>query len=459
MKLDYKKTFLIGLGFFGVSLVWTLYNAFVPVILEKFITSGTIIGLIMTLDNILAVTIQPIVGAVSDKTRTKIGRRMPYIIFGAPLAAAFFFYIPLAKAFWLLIGTILLMNIFMALWRSPVVALMPDIIPSVNRSKANGVINFMGGAAALLVFFIGGMLYDINPKVPFIGVAVVTLLAVLILFLTIKEPKEIPHEEAEDISMKLVKTSVIAIVVGLAAYFALNTTGLFTGMFESIFESAYQGHVMVALLVFALIVFITLLRWVEKSSILIFLAIFFWFFGYNGVETFFTLYGVNELGLTAGRAAFMLGLFSLTFIIFAIPSGYIATKVGRKRTIIAGLIGLMVLMGSMAFVQSIPIIIGIMLLGGVSWACININSIPMIWDITTEEMLGTYTGLYYFFSMLAQTVSPPIIGVFKDITGSYQTMFLVVPAFFFMALICMLFVKKGEAKEVTTTDMLEQMEV
>jgi len=339
MKLDYKKTFLIGLGFFGVSLVWTLYNAFVPVILEKFITSGTIIGLIMTLDNILAVTIQPIVGAVSDKTRTKIGRRMPYIIFGAPLAAVFFFYIPLAKAFWLLIGTVVLMNIFMALWRSPVVALMPDIIPSVNRSKANGVINFMGGAAALIVFFVGGMLYDINPKVPFIGVSVVMLLAVAILFLTIKEPKDIPHEEAEDISMKLVKTSLIAIAVGLVAYFALNSTGLFTGTLDQIFESAYQGHVLMALLVFALIVFVTLLRWVERSSILIFMAIFFWFFGYNGVETFFTLYGVNELGLSAGRAAFMLGIFSLAFIIFAIPSGYIATKVGRKRTIIVGIIG------------------------------------------------------------------------------------------------------------------------
>lgn len=459
MKLDFKKTFLIGLGFFGVTLVWTLYNSFVPVILEKFIASGTIIGLIMTLDNILAVTVQPIIGAVSDKTRTRIGRRMPYILIGAPIAALFFIFIPIAKIIWLLILIIVIMNLSMALYRSPVVALMPDVIPSPLRSKANGIINFMGGFGALLVFFIGGPLFDINPNMPFTGVAIILVLAVLLLFLTIKEPKEIPHEEAEDISWKLVKVSTIAIVCGVIVYFAINLLGVMAVSFESFFGSAYQGHVMIALLVFAMIVFITLFRMVERNSIFIFLAIFFWFFGYNGVETFFTLYGVNTLGLTAGKAAFILGIFSLFFIIFAIPSGYIATRVGRKKTIIAGLVGMSVLMGALAFTTNIMILYVIMVLGGISWAAININSIPMIWDITTEEMLGTYTGLYYFFSMLAQTVSPPIIGIAKDMTGSYQTMFKIVPLFFIAALIMMLFVKKGEAKEVTTTDMLEQMEV
>jgi maltose/moltooligosaccharide transporter len=459
MKLDFKKTFLIGLGFFGVTLVWTLYNSFVPVILEKFIASGTIIGLIMTLDNILAVTVQPIVGAVSDKTRTKIGRRMPYIIIGAPIAALFFIFIPIAKILWLLIRTIVIMNLFMALYRSPVVALMPDVIPSPLRSKANGIINFMGGFGALLVFFVGGPLFDIDPNIPFTGVAIILVFAVILLFLTIKEPKEIPHDEAEDISWKLVKVSTIAIICGIVAYFTINSLGLMAGTFENLFGAAYQGHVLIALIVFAVIVFITLFRMVERNSIFIFLAIFFWFFGYNGVETFFTLYGVNTLGLTAGKAAFILGIFSLFFIIFAIPSGYIATRVGRKKTIITGLVGMSVLMGALAFTTNITILYIIMVFGGISWAAININSIPMIWDITTEEMLGTYTGLYYFFSMLAQTVSPPIIGITKDMTGSYQTMFYVVPFFFVAALIMMLFVKKGEAKDVTTTDMMEQMEV
>ena len=459
MKLDFKKTFLIGFGFFGVTIVWTLYNSFVPVILEQFISSATIIGLLMTLDNILAVTIQPIVGAVSDKTKTKIGRRMPFILIGAPIAALFFIFIPIVKIFWLLILIIVMMNLFMALYRSPVVALMPDVIPSPLRSKANGIINFMGGFGALLVFFVGGPLFDIDPNIPFIGVAVILVFAVTLLYFTVKEPKEVAHEEAEDISWKLVKVSTIAIVVGLFAYFAVNLLDPMADAFGEVFESAYHGHVLIGLVVFATIVFVALFKMVEKNAIFIFLAIFFWFFGFNGIETFFTLYGVNTLGITAGKAATILGVFSLFFLIFAIPSGYIATKVGRKKTIIVGLVGMTVLMGSLAFTTDIRIVIFAMVFGGISWAAININSIPMIWDITTEEMLGTYTGLYYFFSMLAQSVSPPVLGIVVDKTGSYQSMFYVVPLFFILALIMMLFVKKGEAKEVTTTDMMEQMEV
>jgi len=459
MKLDFKKTFIIGLGFFGVSLVWSLYNAFVPVILEGFVTSATIIGLFMTIDNILAVTVQPIVGAVSDKTKTKIGRRMPYILIGAPLAAIFYIYIPLATFFWHLIGAIILMNFFMALYRSPVVALMPDMIPSENRSKANGVINFMGGFAALLVFFIGGKIFDIDRKLPFFGVAIILLFAVALLFLIIKEPKKIKHVASEDITQSLVKISTIAIVVGIAIFLLFNQLHLFSATFSNFFGSPYQGHILMALIVFASIVFFMLLRKVEKSAIFIFIAIFAWFFGYNGVETFFTLYGIHTLGLTAGKAAFFLGIFALSFMIFAIPSGFVGDKYGRKKTIIAGLIGLGSLMGSLAFTTSIPFIYVVMVFGGFSWAAININSIAMIWDNTTDEMLGTYTGLYYFFSMLAQTVSPPVLGIFKDKTGSYQTMFSIVPIFFFIALICMLFVKKGEAKPMSKEKVLERMEV
>lgn len=458
MKLDYRKTFLIGFGFFGVTIVWVLYNAFVPVLLAKFIASGTIIGLVMTFDNILAVTIQPIVGSVSDKTNTRIGRRMPYIIAGAPVAAVFFIFIPLAKIFWFFILCIVLMNIFMALYRSPVVALMPDIIPSPLRSKANGIINFMGGAGALLVFFIGGPLFDTDNRIPFIGIAIILVISVVVLYLTIKEPKDIPQEEGADISWKIVKVSAIAIMAGLIVFIILNKTGIVDG-FLTVFDSVYQGHILIALIIFAIIVFITMLRWVESSSIFIFLAIFFWFFGYNGVETFFTLYGINTLGITAGRAATILGIFSLTFLAFAIPSGIIATKIGRKKIIIFGLIGMIGLMACLAFITFIPIIIVIMFLGGICWAAININSIPMIWDISTEKMLGTYTGLYYFFSMLAQTISPPIIGILKDKTGSYQSMFYIVPFFFLLALICMLFVKKGEAKEITKSEMLEQIDM
>ena len=471
MKLDYRKTFLIGLGFFGVTLVWTLYNAFAPILLRNFISSATIIGLIMTLDNLLAVTIQPIVGAVSDKTRTGIGRRMPYILIGAPLAAIFFALIPFANTLWLLIFTIILMNLFMAIFRSPVIALMPDIIPSPLRSKANGVINFMGGAGAIVVFFVASPLFDINRNIPFIGIAIIMVLAIALLYITIKEPKKIPHEEAEDISWHLVKVSTIAIVVGLVTFLLLNKTGVLNPFFEEMLRpvgkiipndliaAAYQGQILVAIVCFALIIFITILKKVERNAIFIFLSIFFWFFGYNAVETFFTLYGVEFLWVSPGFAGIMLGVFSATFVIFAIPSGLLGTKIGRKKTIMGGLAVLAIVLGAMSSVASIMMIFALMFLGGIAWAAVNINSYPMVCDITTEEMLGTYTGLYYFFSMLAQSISPPVIGIIVDKTGSYHNMFYVVPIFFILAFITMSFVKRGEAKEITTSEIMEQMEV
>jgi len=213
MKLDYKKTFLLGFGFLGVSVVWTFYNSFAPILLKGFIASNALIGLIMTFDNILAVTIQPIIGAASDKTKTKIGRRMPYLLIGAPLAAIFFALIPVAQTLTLLLTFIVLMNLSMAIFRSPVIALMPDIFPSPVRSKANGVINFMGGAGALVAVFAGGALFNMNRDVPFIVIAAVMLVAIIVVYLTIKEPKEIASDAAEDISWKLVKVSTIALAV------------------------------------------------------------------------------------------------------------------------------------------------------------------------------------------------------------------------------------------------------
>ena len=461
MKLDYKKTFLLGFGFLGVSVVWVFYNSFVPILLKGFIASNALIGLIMTFDNILAVTIQPIIGAASDKTKTKIGRRMPYLLIGAPLAAIFFAIIPVAQTLTMLLTFIILMNLAMALFRSPVIALMPDIFPSPVRSKANGVINFMGGAGALVAVFAGGALFNMNRDVPFIVIAAVMLVAIIVVYLTIKEPKEIPAEAGEDISWKLVKVSTIALAVGVVSFLILNKTGVLDPLLTFFKEDAiYQGHMMIALIVFALIVFLTILKWVHKSTVFIFLSIFFWFFGYNAVETFFTLYGVNTLGLKAGTASMVLGVFIVTFILFAIPSGFVATRFGRKKTIIAGLILLIVPLFCMVFTTSIPAVIAALFIAGMGWACVNINSFPMIWDISTEEMLGTYTGLYYFFSMLAQTISPPIVGIFIDYNGGdYQSMFYIVPAFFALALITMLFVKGGEAKAMTASEALEQMEV
>ena len=159
MKLNYPKTFLLGFGFFGVSVIWAIYNAFVPIFLrQRFNLEPNVIGFIMTLDNIAALFIQPYVGALSDKLRTPIGRRMPFILVGAPIAAVAFALVPAAQALPLFIASIGAMLLAMAVFRTPVIALMPDVTPSQFRSQANGVINFMGGIGSIIAFLVGSSL-------------------------------------------------------------------------------------------------------------------------------------------------------------------------------------------------------------------------------------------------------------------------------------------------------------
>src|SRR5512136_3162053 len=168
MKLNYGKTFLLGFGFFGVSVIWGVYNAFVPLFLaNKFFLEPAVIGFFMTLDNIAALLIQPPVGAWSDRLRTKIGRRMPFILVGAPVGALAFGLIPIAAVLPLFVACTTTLLLSMAFWRTPVVALMPDITPSQNRSQANGVINFMGGLGSIIAFLGGSILYKMNPAYPF----------------------------------------------------------------------------------------------------------------------------------------------------------------------------------------------------------------------------------------------------------------------------------------------------
>src|SRR5512147_2314632 len=156
MKFNYGKIFLLGFGFFGVSVIWTVYNAFVPLFLaNKFGLAPRWIGFFMTLDNIAALLIQPPVGAWSDRLRTPIGRRMPFILIGAPVGAIAFGLIPLAAILPLFVACTSTLLLSMAFWRTPVVALMPDVTPSRFRSQANGIINFMGGVGSIIAFLVG----------------------------------------------------------------------------------------------------------------------------------------------------------------------------------------------------------------------------------------------------------------------------------------------------------------
>lgn len=421
MKFNYGKIFLLGFGFFGVSVIWGVYNAFVPIFLaNKFNLAPAFIGFFMTLDNIAALFIQPPVGAWSDRLRTPIGRRLPFILAGAPITAIAFGLIPLAAVLPFFVACTSTLLLSAALWRTPVVALMPDITPSRYRSQANGIINFMGGIGTIIALQTGGMLYNLSPAFPFWLGSALVVIAALIVFVFVKEPKDYEESEARQVSM-----------------------------IESLRE---------------------LLRDEDKSGARILFAIFFWFLGFSAVETFFTLYAQEHLGISAGDGATLLSVFPLFFVLFAIPSGFIAARIGRRVAISFGLIAVALVLALLYIlpattllspVSPLPLVgiplteggprmltaAGVMLIfGGIGWAFVNINSLPMVVELTSAARLGTFTGLYYLFSTLSAIVGPNVNGWAIQLTGNnYSVIMLIAPFFMLAALMLMLGVRRGEA--------------
>ena len=412
MKFNYGKIFLLGFGFFGVSVIWTVYNAFVPLFLaDKFNLSPIFIGFFMTLDNIAALFIQPPVGAWSDRLRTPIGRRMPFILIGAPIGALAFGFIPLAAVLPLFVACTSTLLLSMAFWRTPVVALMPDITPSPFRSQANGIINLMGGVGTIIASLVGSTLYEKNIAYPFWMGSVLVIAAALLVFIFIKEPKEYKDNEKEP------------------------------DMFGSLRE---------------------LMQDEDKSGLRILFAIFFWFLSYTGIEAFLTLYATRYVGIPEGDAGRLVGHLGLFFVIFALPAGFIGSRIGRRITISAGIIGMAALIFGLfilspatlsTLITKLPLlgnvrVISLLLMpAGIAWALININSLPMVVDLTTAARLGTFTGLYYLFSTLSAIVGPNLNGLLVQLSGNqYNTIMLISPLFLVIALILMLGVKKGEAQ-------------
>lgn len=410
LKLDYKKTFLIGFGFFASSLAWSLYNANVPLILKTYLEDNSIIGAIMSIDNLFAVLFQPIFGALSDKTVSRRGRRMPYILAGLPVCALLFAAIPFTSRLWQLMAVVIAFNFIMSIWRAPVVALMPDVTPPPLRSQANGVINMMGGIGGVFSFLLGGFLLKTGGfKLPFITSGAIMLAAWLILLFFVKEPP----------------TTKESIAAERKAEKDQN-------------KKAESGGA-------------------KKSLIFLLFAIFFWFVGYNAIETFFTLYATKQLAVSESTANFTLAAFSAALLIFAIPAGFAGAKFGRKKTIIVGLCGMAVLLFIILQIKNVLAVQILMFLAGIFWAFVNINSLPMVVEIAKSSKIGKYTGYYYFFSQTAAVASPTVCGFVCDITNSYNTMFVYTCISMLAAIVCMIFVKHGEA-EVTAEEIAEGVE-
>jgi MFS family permease len=279
-------------------------------------------------------------------------------------------------------------NLGMALFRSPTIAYLGDLFEPAQRSKANGVINLMGGVGGALALFGGGMLYKMNVSLPFIVGAGVMIVAIVIVITLVREP-ELPDEPA----VQDLQPGVLA-----------NVRTVLTSR--------------------------------DRSGLLLLLAILFWFIGWNAMEAFFTLYARNILGIDVGTGTQMLTAFAATLIIFAIPSGLIATKVGRKPTIMVGLAGMIVGVSAGYFMHNPTVILVILAIMGGFWALVNINSLPMVYDLAGKGSIGAYTGLYYFSSSLAAITGPILAGRLVDMVG-YRSLWPFTAVFLALALIMM----------------------
>jgi maltose/moltooligosaccharide transporter len=302
----------------------------------------------------------------------------------------------------------------MAIWRTPIVALMPDITPSRYRSQANGVINFMGGIGSIIAFLIGAKLYKINEAYPFWLGSILVLVAVILVFIFIREPKV--YEE--------------------------NPNAERPNLWKSFAE---------------------LFKEKQHDALRIFMAIFFWFVAMNAIETFFTLYANKYLGMPEADSVQILTLNSLMFVIGALPAGYIGGRIGRKKTISIGLALMVAIMGSIFFFTkdmllvplfklpmfgNVPVVGLLLMFAGLSWSLVNINSLPMVVDLTNAIKIGTYTGLYYLFSTLAAIAGPNINGWIVQLTGNnYSSIFIIGPIFMIAALVSILGMKGGEARQ------------
>ena len=419
MRFPWGKTFLIGFGFFGISLIWPLFNSYVQPLLAGFGLSAFWIGFVMTLDNYANLFFQPAIGNLSDRTRTAIGRRKPFMLVGAPLAALAFLLIPHMPTLALLIGAILVTNLAMAVFRSPTVALLGDLFAPTQRSRANGVINLMGGLAGAIALFGGAALYEVNNSagLPFFVMAGLMLAAIGLVLLVVREPG-------------------YAYSRGAAPPPSADTPRAEApperepGVWEALRAVLQQR---------------------DHSLALIFLAILCWSIGFSAIEAFFTLFGQKVLEIPVSQASRMLTFFAAAGVVFAIPAGLLGTYLGRRRTVLICLAILTVLFGSGYFVSDVTYIQGMLIIAGAAWTSIIVNALPMVLDAAPTNNPGSYTGQYYIFGSLAAVIGPPLAGALIELTGNnYRTVFLFSPVFLLLALLLMLPVRRGEPATAPT---------
>jgi len=451
MKLNYKRTFLIGLVFFSITMMSSLHDSLTPKILYSFGVGETLIGTIMAADNILAIVLMPTFGYLSDRLNSKYGKRKPFCLIGSLFAAVFLIMLPVSdnkRNLLMFIVCLFFFLLSLATYRSPGVSVMSDVTPKPLRSKANGVINLMGTLAGIIAIVFTSFFYKerileweynaIGDKVPVLGadglpildntvnnmgmyvaVASIALIAMIIYAVLIDENKLVKEREETERSLGIITE-----------------------------ETAENNKKQI------------LPKDEKKSMVLILASIFLWFFGYNAVITFFSNYAATVLGITGGGFSKYLLVANVGGVIAFIPAGIVAGKIGRKKTILTG-IGIL----STAFFSGIfmtketPLLYALFLLAGIGWASINVNSLPMITEFAQTQSIGQFTGYYYFASMSAQTLTPVIIGfLIENLTIGYRVMFIYATVFLILSAIPISFSKHGDSLANVSGSVLERFE-
>ncbi len=420
MKLNYKRTVLIGMAFLSICAFWQMYDNIIPLILKNTFHLGeTVTGAIMAADNVLALFLLPLFGSLSDRTSTRIGRRMPFILAGTGFAFVFLLLLSAAdqkKSLVLFIIALFLVLISMGLYRSPAVALMPDLTPKPLRSKGNAVINLMGAVggvyALIMIKLLVGSGVTPNYFPLFLSIGLLMLLCVALLFFTVPEKKLSSQIVVEDVPTE-------------------KKTGSTSELPKE----------------------------VKRSLLFILLSVALWYIAYNAVTTAFSRYATHVWGLENGGYANCLMVATVAAIVSYIPIGSLSSRIGRKRTILIGvaLLTFCYLCASFytSYHASMNLFFGII---GFAWAAINVNSFPMVVEISANSDVGKYTGYYYTFSMAAQVITPILSGFLLEHI-SYRTLFPYAVVFSVLAFCTMLLVKHGDSRPEKKTSMLENFDV
>lgn len=417
MKLNYKRTFFVGLAFMSICSFWQLYDNIIPLILKNsFHVDDFWSGVLMAADNILALFMLPLFGMLSDRTNTRFGKRTPFILFGTIAAVIGMIFIPLAdnnNSLFLFFTALGLVLIAMSTYRSPAVALMPDVTPKPLRSKANAVINLMGAVGGIITLLLIKFLVSKGTRPNYmnlyIAVAAIMVVAVIILLITIRENRLIKESDLDSGKDKL---------------------SVATGN-----ENMPPD--------------------VKKSFVFLLVSVFLWFVGYNAVTTAFSKYAQTCWQLEGGDFAQTLMIANVAAILSYIPVGIISSKLGRKKTIQIGLCLLIFAFGSVIFFKSWSTLIFLFFaLAGIGWALVNVNSYPMVVEMSKGSDIGKYTGFYYTFSMSAQILTPILSGFLLKHVG-YWTLFPYGTFFIVLSFITLLFVMHGDNKPLKPASKLE----